>query len=146
MSPTTSQAGGGLEMLPAEIIQKVAKSLSCLEAIALSLTCRDAYAAVNDWLVFAEVIRLNVEERVKRTTEENRVPPWTVPEYAYALGSSSVGRAEVYKRYALANEMANEVPYRMHSETLRIGQWIPMLQLCHRKYHSRLSFRILPKR
>ena len=132
-------------MLPAEIIQKVAKSLSCLEAIALSLTCRDAYAAVNDWLVFAEVIRLSVEERVKRTTEGDRVIPWTVPERAYVLASSSVGGAEVYKRYALANEMANEVPYVMHSETLRLGQWIPMLQLCHRKYLSRLSFVRCPK-
>lgn len=67
MSPTMPQPAEGLEMLPAEIIQKVARSLSCLEAIALSLTCRNAYAAVNDWLVFAEIIRLSVERRDRRT-------------------------------------------------------------------------------
>jgi hypothetical protein len=146
MSLTTSQAVGGFGLLPAEIIQKIAMSLSCLEAIALSLTCRNAYAAVSDWLVFAELIRLGLEGRDKRISEVARVLPWTVPEHAYALASSSVGRAEVYKRYALANETANEVPYVIHSEALRIGQWIPMLQLCHRKYYSELSFHVLPRR
>lgn len=51
MSLTPPQPGGGSVMLPLESIRRVAVFLSCTEAIDLSLTCRSAYAAVDDWLV-----------------------------------------------------------------------------------------------
>jgi len=123
---------GAFGRLPAEIIQRVAILLSCMEAIALSHTCRNAYAAVNDWLVFEQIIRRSEEQRIELMIreEECAVSMWRVPEHAYA--SHSVCKTDVYERYALANERSYGLPFGTGLNSLNLSQWLPMLLLCDR--------------
>ena len=132
MSRSSSRPGGQFATLPTEIIRNVATSLKCTDAIALSLTCRNAYVAVNDWPVFEGIIRASEKRRIRFILEErDNLPAWTVPECAYI--SSSVCKTDVYKRYALANQRAAEMVFsNRFREITDFGKWVPMLLLSDR--------------
>ena len=135
MSLTTLRSAGCLAVLPVEILQRVATLLSCTEAIALSLTCRKAYEAVNDWLVFEQIVRVSEERRVERMKEQGtNGTTWRVVGHAYA--SSSFCKTDVFKRYCLANEKANELQYNNRFKSPSPGLWMPMVLLYDRKCAS----------
>jgi len=133
MSLSSSRPGGQFATLPTEIIQHVATSLKCTDAIALSFTCRNAYVAVNDWPVFEGIIRASEKRRIKLAREkEKKGSPLRVQEHAYT--SSNVCKTDVFKRYALANQRADEIQYASYPKPQHLGEWMPMLLLCDRKY------------
>jgi len=132
MSLSAPHPVGAFGRFPAEIIQRVAMFLSCSETTALSHTCRNAYAAVNDWLVFERIIRSSEQKRIELNIQEGECagPAWRVPEHTNA--SHSVSKTEVYKRYALANERSYGLPFGTGLNSLNLSQWLPMLLLSDR--------------
>lgn len=120
----TQYARNELDMLPVEIIRRIAWNGPCSTALSLLQTCRKIHAAVDDWTVFHAIITNNANGSHKRAK--------------WRIFPPDGSKKDFFARYAFADQVAAE--NLDSSSDRKLSTWAPQLTAMHRTYSKLLLY------